>query len=89
MKKLHHILVVAGLALGVLTACKSGSATLTGEIKDYKAAGIECMLITDSSFVQDSVDIAKMEASHTAEIFRRVLKYGLYPRMRKDSYACI
>lgn len=59
MKKLHHILVVAGLALGVLTACKSGSATLTGEIKDYKAAGIECMLITDSSFVQDSVDIAE------------------------------
>ncbi|WP_294552380.1 TlpA disulfide reductase family protein [uncultured Bacteroides sp.] len=58
MKRINSILLTACLASVALVSCKSGPATLTGEIKDYKAAGVECMLITDSAFVQDSVDIA-------------------------------
>lgn len=59
MMRINSILLMAGLALAVFISCKSGPATLTGEIKDYKAAGVECMLITDSAFVEDSVDIAE------------------------------
>lgn len=59
MKRINSILLTVGLASVAFVSCKPGSATLTGEIKDYKAAGVECMLITDSAFVQDSVDIAE------------------------------
>lgn len=59
MKRINHILLMTVLASVTFISCKPGPATLTGEIKNYKAAGVECMLITDSAFVQDSVDISE------------------------------
>lgn len=59
MKRLHQSLAIAGIFLGAFSACKSGPATLTGEIKDYKGGEIECIIITDSNYVQDSVAISE------------------------------
>lgn len=59
MRKMHQMLATAAIILCAFSACKSGPGTLTGEIKDYKGAEIECMLVTDSAFTPDSVTVSE------------------------------
>lgn len=57
MKKIKLFAASAILATGLLGACQSGPATLSGEVKGYNGGAIECMLPTDSSMQTDSVSI--------------------------------
>lgn len=57
MKKIKLFAASAILATGLLGACQSGPATLSGEVKGYNGGAIECMLPSDSSMQTDSVSI--------------------------------
>lgn len=59
MKKANHLLLMTGLALVALSACKSGPATISGEVTNYKGRAIECMLVTDTAYIPDSLTISE------------------------------
>ena len=57
----HFIYPFASFAfiLATLVACKPAPATLTGEIKNYKGGFTECVIKTESDFIDDSVSMKK------------------------------
>lgn len=59
MKKISRLFVAAIVASCTFAACKSGPATISGEVNNYKGGSIECMLITDSAYIPDSLTISE------------------------------
>lgn len=57
MKKIKLCAASAILATGLLGACQSGPATLSGEVKGYKGGVIECMLPSENNMQMDSVSV--------------------------------
>lgn len=57
MKRIKLFTASAILATGLLGACQSGPATLSGEVKGYKGGAIECMLLSENGVQNDSVSI--------------------------------
>lgn len=57
MKKMKLFAASAILAAGLLGACQSGPANLSGEIKGYKGGAIECLIPSGLDMLADSVSV--------------------------------
>ena len=59
MKKITHLFITAAVALCTFAACKSGPATISGEVTNYKGRAIKCLLVTDTAYIPDSLTISE------------------------------